>query len=182
MGFGLVALLTLSLLVIVNPFAGDDNEDIPSYRVANAMYIYNAISRQKVALMNYIDMHGDLPGDSALPIMVDGRMIVGNGNQKIETENGEKDKVFPELFQSGVASQGYARIRSRDLELAWMVLKDGEKILGTGHFFKLSGINALEARAYDRKYDDDSSDTGHVLYARNKTEGVDLFIKLDLYR
>lgn len=183
-GFGLVALLVLGLLYTVNPLAGDDEGggSIPAYRSANAMYIYNSIERQRVALSSYYDLYGELPGDSSVPMEIDGRRIVGNANGKIEVPNHEKDKVFPELFQSGVAPVKIARIRGKVLELSWVTLKDGDKVLGTGHFFKIPGVHPLEARSYDLKYDDASSDSGDVFYARNPEEGVDLYIKLELYK
>lgn len=182
LGICLVAALLLGLLAMVNPFAGEESEDIPAYRWANAMYIYNAIERQRVAVMSYVEMSGALPGDSAEAQEIDGRLVVGNGNGRIETGNGEKDKVFPDLFRAGINPEGHVRIRGKVLELSWMELKDGKKILGTGNFFKLPGVDPLEARAYDSRYDNGSSDSGDVVYARNESEGVDLYIKMNLFR
>ncbi|MBU1001819.1 MAG: hypothetical protein KKE73_04785 [Proteobacteria bacterium] len=182
LGFGLVALLMLGLLTVVNPFAGDQTEGIPSYRAANAMYIYSAIEQQRVAVMSYTEMTGALPGDNPVAVEVDGRLIKGNGNGRIEVANGEKDKVFPDLYNAGINPAHYVRVRGKILEFSWVELRDGDKILGVGHFFKLPGVHPLEARAYDAKHDDDSSDSGDVVYARNETEGVDLYIKFNLFR
>lgn len=146
------------------------------------MYIYNALERQRVAVMSFQDLYGQLPGDSDQPVEIDGVRIAGNSNGKIETENGEYRKVFYDLYVAGVLPGDKVRVRSRPLQLFYVVLREGDKVLGEGHFFKLSGIHMLEAKAYDLKYDDGNSDKGNALYAKAENDTADLYVKLDLYQ
>lgn len=182
-GFALVALLFLGLLYMVNPLASDEDPDgVPVYRAANAIYISNALERQRVAIMNYYDMRGVLPGDDPVPREIDGELVRGNEDGRITLESGESAKVFADLYAAGLNPVPQVRVRSKDLKVLWVRLGADGHVLREGNFFKLEGLNRLEALGMDSRYDDGRSDAGRILFIPGDDDTVVLYSELDLYR
>ncbi|WP_461210037.1 hypothetical protein [Desulfocurvus sp. DL9XJH121] len=179
-GVALVALLLFGLLSVVLSPGGDDG-GVPPYRAANAMYVYNALERQRVAVLTYTDMTGMLPGDDTRPAMVDGVLVAGNDDGRIDSGRGEAAKAFVDLQETGVNPDREIRIRGLVLELLWVRLMSGGKVLVEDNFFKLPGVDRQEALAFDRKFDDGHQDAGNAVYLGND-DTVDFYYRLTLIR
>lgn len=181
-GFALVALLFLGLLYTVNPYASDDGDGVPVYRSANAIYIHNSLESQRVAVLGYYDMTSALPGDDKTSFFIGDDLVVGDKDGRIERDNNEYLKVFADMHRSGLIADDEVRVRSKRLNLLWTSLVDGEgNALASGHFFRLKGINHLEAKAYDQLYDDGQWWSGRVFVIK-QDDLVDLYVGFDLFR
>lgn len=182
MALVLVALLLLGLMYMYDPFGDPEEGEFASYRTANAMYIYNALERQRVAAMSYYDQHGALPGDSTDMAVVEGREIRGNGNGRIEAYNLESEKFFVDLFKAGVNPVETVRVRGKKLKILWTrLMGDGEE-LGVGHYFKMTGLDAQDAAAFDYKYDDARSGTGDAVFVTRTDGSVTMYVRFELFR
>ncbi|NJB67871.1 hypothetical protein GGQ74_001511 [Desulfobaculum xiamenense] len=148
--------------------------DVTPYRTANAVYAYNLLESYRVAVMNYIDMYGHLPGDEGA---VNG---TGRGDWRIERALGEDALAVAELHASGVVPTANPRVRGCALDLYWVSLVADGRELGGANYFVLRGFNADEARAMDWKFDDKRADAGNILYSPVDDEHVDLFLKIKL--
>lgn len=177
-------LILVVIIAVVNIFTLDsDDGGIPPYRSANAMYVYNALERSRIAVVQYHEMYGMLPGDDGHPRVVDGKVITGNEDGKIDPVAGEDRKVFADMLAAGVlpVKDGVVRIRGVELELLYLRFMAENKVLQQGNYFRLSGMNRLEALAFDRKFDDGNPDSGNVLFF-GKGDNVDFYFKLVLHR
>lgn len=157
---------------------GDDDAvgiDVSPYRVANAIYAHGLLEGYRVAVMQYVDMHGYLPGDTGAPANATGR-----GDWRIEREYGEDKAVFEALARAGVVPRGTLRVRGRELAFFWATLMSGEEGLQGANYFVLRGFNRDEARAMDWKFDDGRNNDGNILYAIVDDDVVDLYYKLEL--
>ncbi len=178
-----VFLLILGVLYVVTP--GEDSEagdaGVPVYRWANAMYAHNALERFRIAVVNYYDMHGQLPGDSATDARNSTGGIIGNNNGRVERENEENVKFFKDLYASGSTPSETIRIRGGVVDFYWMNLYANSTLAGEGNFFKLPQFNKAEAKALDHKFDDGWNDTGDIISSLNDDGTVDLYVKFLMY-
>ncbi len=179
-GFGflefsmLLGLISLVLFGLITMFSSVDDSpypDVTPYQWANTLYAHSQLERLRVAMLNYTDQAGGLPGD----------FPDGNGNGIIERELGEDATVFRDMIQAGVIPQEAFLIRGRVPEVYHTVLQAEGRVLGEGHFIKLAGFPRVEALALDRKYDDARNDSGNIIFSNNGTDDIDLFVKLVLY-
>lgn len=179
-GIALVGILMLGLLAVFNPFS--DDEDISAYRSANAMYIFSALERQRVAALNFYDTYGALPGDAPTAALVDGKQVKGNGNGRIEASSFENRKFFTDLFNAKLNPVENVRVRGKKLNVLWTrLLGDGEDI-GEGHYFKLVGLNSADAYAFDYKYDNGHNGSGDVMYVKRTDGTVTLYARFELFK
>lgn len=179
-----VFLLIVGFLYVVAPAGGDSEAEeagVPVYRWANAMYARNALERYRVAVMNYYDLYGQLPGDSATGARNSTGGIIGNNNGRVEREIEENIKFFNDLYESGITVSRTVRIRGRVLDFYWMNLYANNTLAGQGNFFKLPRFNRAEARALDYKFDDGWNDSGDIISSVNDDGTVDLYVKFSLY-
>ncbi|MDY7001328.1 MAG: hypothetical protein SVS15_06060 [Thermodesulfobacteriota bacterium] len=178
-----VFLLILGVLYVATPGedSGAGDAGVPVYRWANAMYAHNALERYRIAVMNYYDMHGQLPGDSSTDARNSTGGIIGNNNGRVEREIEENVKFFKDLYASGVTVSETIRIRGGILDFYWMKLYANSTLAGEGNFFKLPGFNRAEARALDYKFDDGWNDSGDIISSLNDNGTVDLYVKFIMY-
>ena len=178
-----VFLLVLGVLYVATPGedSGAEEADVPVYRWANAMYTRNALERYRIAVMNYYDMHGQLPGDSSTDARNSTGGIIGNNNGRVEREIEENVKFFKDLYESGATPSEIIRIRGGILDFYWMNLYANNTLAGEGNFFKLPDFNRAEARALDYKFDDGWNDSGNIISSLNDNGTVDLYVKLLMY-
>ena len=190
MGFGQLELLAslavigcllLGVLLLVAG-RGNGSESVPSYRMAFATYVYNALERERLAIMSYVDTKGVLPGDDSQPRTISGRLVEGNEDGRIDAEAGESVKVFVDLHEAGLIPKEIVRIRGRALGLSWVRLLSGGNVLDEGNFFKLTGINKDEAKGFDMRFDDGGSASGNVLYFDDDDDGVSFYYRLELLK
>jgi len=178
-----VFLLILGVLYVATP--GEDSEardaGVPVYRWANAMYAHNALQRYRVAVMNYHDMYGQLPGDSSTEALNSTGGIIGNNNGRVEREIEENVKFFKDLHESGITPSETIRIRGGTLDFYWMNLYANNTLAGQGNFFKLPSFNEAEARALDYRFDDGWNDSGDIISSLNDNGTVDLYVKFSIY-
>ena len=189
-GFGQLELLTgvvlvggllLGVLLLVVD-RGDGSESVPSYRMAYATYAYNALERERLAILSYLDTNGVLPGDDSRPRDISGKLVAGNEDGRIDDKAGESAKVFMDLHEAGLIPDENVRIRGRGLKLSWVRLLSGGKVLDEGNFFKLTGINKDEAKGFDMRFDDGGSASGNVLYFDDDDDGVSFYYRLELLK
>ena len=168
------------LIAVVNVFTlNRDDESIPPYRAANALYIHQALEQMQVSIMAYREQFGVLPGDDPRPVEIEGRMVAGNGDGRIDPEAGEAVKVFADMAFSGGVRDKLVRVRGRMLELLYVRFLSEGRVLREGNFFRLDGLERLEALAYDRKFDDGNPQDGDVLYFGDD-DTVTFYCKLSL--
>lgn len=169
---GFLSLILLGLVLLVS--STDDSSpypDITPHTWSNALYTWNQVERLRTAVRLYQDQFNGLPGDSPH----------GNQNGRIEKEQGEADRVFDDLRDSGVMPDLPLLVRGRRVVLYFAELRAEGQPLATGHFFKLEGLERLEALALDRKFDNARGDSGSVIIAARDDGRVDCFIALDLF-
>lgn len=145
------------------------------------MYVHQALESQRIAVLAYVDTLGCLPGDDDHMVVIDGKKVVGNMDGKIDPATGESAKVFRDMALALIIPRSDVRIRGIELELLWMRFMSGGNLLMQGNFFRLKGLNRLEALAVDRKFDDGDPQGGDIL-SFGDSETVDFYSKLDLYR
>lgn len=158
---------------------GGGSQKVPPYRVANAMYIQSALERQRVAILNYMDLTGALPGDDARPADIGGVEVRGDGDGRIEKFGNENVKLFVDLAGAKLNRSDTVRVRGQVLDLYWASLDVGGRQLAPGNFFYLSGIHPAEAIALDARFDDGQSDRGDIVFSV-KDDKADLYVRLKL--
>jgi len=169
---GFLSLILLGLVLLVS--STDDSSpypDITPYKWSNALYTWNQVERLRTAVQLYQDQFNGLPGD----------VPHGNANGFIDKELGEADTVFDDLRASGVLPDPPVLVRGRKVVLYYAELRAEGQPLTKGHFFKLEGMDRLEALALDRKFDDARGDSGAVIIARRDEDRVDCYIGLELF-
>lgn len=167
---GFLSLILLGLVLLVS--STDDSSpypDITPYTWSNALYTWNQVERLRTAVRLYEDQTGKLPGDYPH----------GNRNGRIEKELGEADLVFDDLRTSGVMPDLPQLVRGRRVVLYFAELRAEGQPLATGHFFKLEGLERLEALALDRKFDNARGDSGSIIIAARDDDRVDCYLALD---
>lgn len=178
----LIFLIMVLLILLLSIVSGGGTTSVPLFRSANATYAYSALERLRVAVLSYQDMFGVLPGDDPRPEEINGRMVAGDEDGKIEFGTGEADKAFIDLAKAGILDNPVVRIRSRTVALMWVRLLSENAVEGEGNFFKIAGFNRSEAEAFDRKYDDGFRNTGDVLFFDAEDDSVDFYYRLTLLR
>lgn len=175
-----VLIVSIVLLGLLYLWTEDDKPtefgiDVSPYRVANAVYAHNLLERYRLAVMNYIDMYGQLPGDVGAQANGTGR-----GDWRLERQYGEGERALADMADASVVPRGTLRVRGRELELAWVSLVADERELTGANYFVLRGFNRDEARAMDWKFDDGRNNDGDILYAVRGEDVVDLYMRLEL--
>ncbi|MEW5774237.1 MAG: hypothetical protein AB1916_12025 [Thermodesulfobacteriota bacterium] len=182
LGLFLVFALVLGLLLVVTWEGGDIDRPggVNPYRAHYAGYIHDRLLAWRGAIMNYRDMTGVLPGDGPGGTNATGGPI-GNGNGRVERENGENQKFFSDLHGAGLASEPVVRVRSRIMDFYWADLTRNGTTAKPDHYMKLPNIHADEALAYDFKYDDKNRLSGDAVFFPNPDGTVDLFVRFNPY-
>lgn len=168
---GLISLVLVGLLGLLSTDGGSPYSDVTPYRWANALYAQSQLESFRGAVLSYYDKVGGLPGDDPH----------GNGNGIIEKDLGEDAYVLSDLHGAGILPSEAFFVRGRRPDLFHTVLEGDGRVLGQGHFIKLSRFNKAEAAALDRKFDDSRSDSGNIIFANTEGGEVDLYVKLVLY-
>lgn len=170
------------LLAMVNIFTlNSGDESVPPYRSANAMYVHQALERTRLAVLEYQEQFGALPGDDRHPLVIEGKTVAGNHDGRIDPENGEAAKVFADMASANILPEPAVRIRGIGLELLWVRFLAEGRLVAEDNYFRLKGMDRLEALAYDRKFDDGNPLNGLVFFFGDDDE-VTFYSKLALYR
>lgn len=179
-GVFLVFALVLGILILVTMEGTGSNEDygVSPYRAMYATYLHGRLTEWSSVINSYTERYGALPGDSSRPPFTDeqGRSVVGNGNFRVERENGENRKFFHDLYAAGMASEPLIRVRGRVMDFYWRERDANGTRSQAGNYVTLPNVNRDEALAMDYKYDNRDPLSGGVLYFPNPDGTVEVFV------
>lgn len=179
-GVFLVFALVLGVLVYMTMEGTGTEEDygVSPYRTMYATYIYGRLQEWSSVIHSFSERYGALPGDSSRPPFTDGqgRSVVGNGDSRVERENGESLKFAHDLYAAGMANQPAVLVRGRVMDFYWRDGNANATHSKAGNYMKLPNVNRDEALAMEHKYDNQDPLSGGVLYFPNPDGTVDIFV------
>lgn len=158
-----LALVGLVMVIVVNVLAVPDSSDPAELRLgirrhAQAMHARSRIVELRLALENFVDQYGALPGDFSRG---DFGLHQGNGDGAIDQGVAEEGDVFRDLHQANQIPSDTPLFLGERFSVAWC----DPPVNGTraGHYIRVPSLDEGVARYVDSRLDDGLPEKGSIV-------------------